>query len=120
MVPSGLPTGTVSSGRDGPESSRDYGDAVPDARARIAELERENEALRAAVEKQRRENERIVERCERLLDQPRASSRSDAPESVPTPGLDSDSDWDSDSDSADTDTDTDTSTIERLTDLLGR
>jgi len=76
MVPSGLPTGTVSSGRAGPSSSRDPTDADPDARTRIAELERENEALRAAVEKQRRENERIVERYEQLLDQQRAEDES--------------------------------------------
>lgn len=72
MVPSGFPTGTVSSGRSDPSSTtvareRD-GNAGGDPQARIAELERENEALRAAVEKQRRENERIVERYERLLD----------------------------------------------------
>ncbi|WP_251328934.1 hypothetical protein [Haloplanus pelagicus] len=76
MVPSGLPTGTVSSGRDGPSASRDATDADPDARTRIAELERENEALRAAVEKQRRENERIVERYERLLEQQRDAEES--------------------------------------------
>jgi len=71
MPPSGLPTGTVSSGRDGPSASRDHGHRHArdtDPETRIAELERENEALRAAVEKQRRENERIVERYERLLD----------------------------------------------------
>lgn len=70
MVPSGFPTGTVSSGRD------DHASTVPtrgdgsedDPQARIAELERENEALREAVAQQRRENERIVERYERLLD----------------------------------------------------
>jgi hypothetical protein len=69
MPPSGLPTGTVSSGRDGsprPDATHPPRDVDPETR--IAELERENEALRAAVEKQRRENERIVERCERLLE----------------------------------------------------
>jgi hypothetical protein len=80
MVPSGLPTGTVSSGRAGPSSSRDPTDADPDpdpdARTRIAELERENEALRAAVEKQRRENDRIVERYEQLLDKQRTEDES--------------------------------------------
>jgi predicted RNase H-like nuclease (RuvC/YqgF family) len=70
MPPSGLPTGTVSSGRRGP-SIGDGGDDE-DARARVAELERENEALRAAVEQQRQENERIVERYERLLERERA------------------------------------------------
>ncbi|WP_251341919.1 hypothetical protein [Haloplanus halophilus] len=80
MVPSGLPTGTVSSGRDGPSVSRDSPAADADARTRIAELERENEALRAAVEKQRRENERIVERYERLLERQReCGSASDSP-----------------------------------------
>jgi len=66
----GLPTGTVSSGRSESSASpdRDHGDPE----TRIAELERENEALRAAVEKQRRENERIVERYERLLERERA------------------------------------------------
>jgi predicted RNase H-like nuclease (RuvC/YqgF family) len=73
MVPSGLPTGTVSSGRAGPSSGRDTDElrrdeSHRDPSARIPELERENEALRAAVEQQRRENERIVERYERLLD----------------------------------------------------
>jgi len=103
MVPSGLPTGTVSSGRDGPESSRERDGAAPDARARIAELERENEALRAAVEKQRRENERIVEQYERLLDRHRdASSESDDPDPVP------------DTDPADA------GAIERLTSFFGR
>jgi hypothetical protein len=76
MPPSGLPTGTVSSGRDGPSATRDHGrrprDRDVDPETRIAELERENEALRAAVEKQRRENERIVERYERLLDRDRS------------------------------------------------
>jgi hypothetical protein len=86
MVPSGLPTGTVSSGRAGPSSSCDPTDADPDARTRIAELERENEALRAAVEQQRRENERIVEHYERLLDQQRtdeASPVDDAADAAP-------------------------------------
>ncbi|AZH23997.1 hypothetical protein [Haloplanus aerogenes] len=70
---SGLPTGTVSSGRPGSDTGPDR-DRTPDAdpETRIAELKRENEALRAAVEKQRRENERIVERYERLLEQERA------------------------------------------------
>jgi predicted RNase H-like nuclease (RuvC/YqgF family) len=66
---SGLPTGTVSSGRSesSPPPDRDH----VDPETRIAELERENEALRAAVEQQRRENERIVERYERLLERER-------------------------------------------------
>jgi chromosome segregation ATPase len=103
MVPSGLPTGTVSSGRDGPESPRDRDDAAPDARARIAELERENEALRAAVEKQRREHERIVAQYERLLDRHRdASSESDDPDPAPDPDP------------------ADAGAIERLTSFLGR
>ncbi|WP_435068048.1 hypothetical protein [Haloplanus sp. C73] len=68
MAPTGFPTGTVSSGRDG--SATGSGPARDtDPQTRIAELERENEALRAAVEEQRRENERIVERYERLLDE---------------------------------------------------
>jgi hypothetical protein len=76
MAPTGLPTGTVSSGRDGPSASRPRSrfrdrDTDIDPTTRIAELERENEALRAAVEKQRRENERIVERYERLLERER-------------------------------------------------
>jgi len=59
----------VSSGRDGsPRASATRTDRDTDPETRIAELERENEALRAAVEKQRRENERIVERYEQLLD----------------------------------------------------
>ena len=69
-----LPTGTVSSGRadaDTPAPRDHDADADADPATRIAELERENEALRAAVEKQRRENERIVERYERLLEQER-------------------------------------------------
>ncbi|MFB6194847.1 MAG: hypothetical protein ABEI80_01645 [Haloplanus sp.] len=85
MVPSGLPTGTVSSGRTDPSASeRSRGipdDADGDARARIAELERENEALRAAIERQRRENEEIVERYERLLERDR-ELQSDADESA--------------------------------------
>lgn len=72
MVPSGFPTGTVSSGRDDHSAvTTDAGSGSGsggDPQARIAELERENEALREAVAKQRRENERIVERYERLLD----------------------------------------------------
>jgi predicted nuclease with TOPRIM domain len=70
MAPSGFPTGTVSSGRDDPSSavSARTGEHEGDPQARIAELERENQALREAVAKQRRENERIVERYERLLD----------------------------------------------------
>ena len=72
MPPSGLPTGTVSSGRDGsPRAAATRRDDA-DPETRIAELERENEALRAAVETQRRENERIVERYERLLERERA------------------------------------------------
>jgi hypothetical protein len=70
MVPSGFPTGTVSSGRDDHSATvpkRDGG-SEGDPQVRIAELERENEALREAVAQQRRENERIVERYERLLD----------------------------------------------------
>jgi hypothetical protein len=70
MAPSGFPTGTVSSGRTDPSAAvpgRDGG-SESNLRARIAELERENEALREAVTRQRRENERIVERYERLLD----------------------------------------------------
>jgi hypothetical protein len=67
MPPSGLPTGTVSSGRDGPSSAHDAVETDTETRRRIAELERENEALREAVVQQRRENERIVERYERLL-----------------------------------------------------
>ncbi|MFB6102421.1 MAG: hypothetical protein ABEJ73_07625 [Haloplanus sp.] len=84
MVPSGFPTGTVSSGRDGPSASPGRDDEG-DARARIAELERENEALRAALEQQRRENERIVERYERLLDcdRPSEAEDSDATGDVP-------------------------------------
>lgn len=101
MVPSGLPTGTVSSGRDGSDAAHDGGDA-PDARARIAELEQENEALRAAVEKQRRENERIVERYEQLLD--RQETESDGGSAA-------------DIDIGDT---TDATRLERLTDLLRR
>jgi len=66
---SGLPTGTVSSGRS--ESSTPPDRDHVDPETRIAELERENRALRAAVEKQRRENERIVERYERLLERER-------------------------------------------------
>jgi len=73
MPPSGLPTGTVSSGRDGsPRAAATRRDDDADPETRIAELERENEALRAAVETQRRENERIVERYERLLERERA------------------------------------------------
>ncbi|WP_338740247.1 hypothetical protein [Haloplanus salilacus] len=70
MAPSGFPTGTVSSGRDDPSASVPRRSEVSegDPQARIAELERENEALREAVAQQRRENERIVERYERLLD----------------------------------------------------
>jgi len=70
MVPSGFPTGTVSSGRDDHSSSvpERGGGSEGDPQARIAELERENEALREAVAQQRRENDRIVERYERLLD----------------------------------------------------
>lgn len=86
MAPSGFPTGTVSSGRDDPATvrlERDQSDGDP--QARIAELERENEALRAAVERQRRENERIVERYERLLDGERAAddTGADAPTDDP-------------------------------------
>ena len=88
MVPSGLPTGTVSSGRAGPSSSRDPTD--PDARTRIAELERENEALRAAVEQQRRENERIVERYERLLEQQRTDEASPGDADAAAPDRDAD------------------------------
>jgi len=101
MVPSGLPTGTVSSGRDGSDATRDGGD-TPDARARIAELERENEALRAAVEKQRRENERIVERYEQLLDRQQTESNG-------RPSVERDAD-----DAADS------GPLERLADLLRR
>jgi hypothetical protein len=84
MPPSGLPTGTVSSGRDGPSASHDHGHRHTrdtDPETRIAELERENEALREAVAKQRRENERIVERYERLLDcdQPERDTTDDEP-----------------------------------------
>jgi len=94
MAPSGLPTGTVSSGRDGQSATRDHGrrprDRDADPETRIAELERENEALRAAVEKQRRENERIVERYERLLDRDRSCDGSaddpvaDGPDRTPS------------------------------------
>jgi len=63
----------VSSGRSGPSASRSR-DPDRDSEARIAELERENEALRAAVKRQRRENERIVDRYERLLDRDCGSS----------------------------------------------
>jgi len=74
---SGLPTGTVSSGRDDTAASSARGrDSNVDPSTRIAELERENEALRAAVEKQRRENERIVERYERLLERERTDGES--------------------------------------------
>ncbi|GAB6861007.1 hypothetical protein ACFR97_01695 [Haloplanus litoreus] len=96
MVPSGLPTGTVSSGRAGPSSSRDAADAAPDARRRIAELERENEALRAAIEQQRLENERIVERYEQLLDQqrtadgPASDAEADVGDGGPSPARDAD------------------------------
>ncbi|WP_049937752.1 hypothetical protein [Haloplanus natans] len=73
MPPSGLPTGTVSSGRDGsPRAAATRRDDDADPETRIAELERENDALRAAVDRQRRENERIVERYERLLERERA------------------------------------------------
>jgi hypothetical protein len=85
MVPSGLPTGTVSSGRPGPSvaDDRDPGrDPDRDACGRIAELERENEALRAAVERQRRENERIVERYERLLERERNCGSGEPPAST--------------------------------------
>ena len=70
MIPSGFPTGTVSSGRDDPPAAapKRGDESEGDPRARIAELERENEALREAVAQQRRENDRIVERYERLLD----------------------------------------------------
>lgn len=68
---SGLPTGTVSSGRPESSTAPDRPDSDVDPDRRIAELKRENEALRAAVEQQRRENERIVERYERLLEQER-------------------------------------------------
>ncbi|MFB6107237.1 MAG: hypothetical protein ABEJ82_00140 [Haloplanus sp.] len=67
---SSLPTGTVSSGRDDPAAPGD----PPGSRrqretpAEVVELQRENETLRAAVEKQRRENDRIVEQYERLLE----------------------------------------------------
>jgi hypothetical protein len=91
----GLPTGTVSSGRDdaGASSPRDRSsDADPETR--IAELKRENEALRAAVEKQRRENERIVERYERLLEQDR---------NCDDPATEAQSSTDDDSASADAD-----------------
>ncbi|RCU47198.1 hypothetical protein DU504_07725 [Haloplanus salinus] len=75
MPPSGLPTGTVSSGRDGsPRADATHPSRDTDPETRIAELERENEALRAAVEKQRRENERIVERYEQLLDRDRPAA----------------------------------------------
>ena len=73
MPPSGLPTGTVSSGRDGsPRAAATRRDDDADPETCIAELKRENEALREAVERQRRENERIVERYERLLERERA------------------------------------------------
>ena len=73
MVPTGFPTGTVSSGRDGSANGHATDRAAAtDRDARIAELERENDALRAAVEQQRRENDRIVERYERLLEQERS------------------------------------------------
>jgi hypothetical protein len=84
MVPTAIPTGTVSSGRDGASASPGYArdrDADPDAR--IAELERENEALRAAVERQRRENERIVERYERLLERERSDGHDDGGSTTP-------------------------------------
>jgi hypothetical protein len=89
MVPSGLPTGTVSSGRPGPSVADDRDpdpdrDPDRDARGRIAELERENEALRAAVERQRRENERIVERYERLLERERNCGSGGAASSTAT------------------------------------
>jgi len=76
----GLPTGTVSSGRDGTDTSSPRRDSDADPATRIAELERENEALRAAVEKQRRENERIVERYERLLERERGEGGDPAPD----------------------------------------
>jgi len=66
MAPTGFPTGTVSSGRDG--SAPDSGparDANParntNPQTRIAELERENEALRSAVEACETENVHLVE-----------------------------------------------------------
>lgn len=72
MSPSGLPTGTVSSGRPGSSAGPDRDrSSATDPQARIAELERENEALRAAVERQRRENDRIVDRYEQLLERER-------------------------------------------------
>jgi len=89
----GLPTGTVSSGRDDGDASavRDTSaDTDADPETRIAELERENEALRAAVEKQRRENERIVERYERLLEQERNCDGSSTEERPPTDDADPD------------------------------
>jgi hypothetical protein len=60
-----LPTGTVGSGRSAREPSE------RDLESRVAELERENEALRAAVERQRREHERVVAHYEELLEQER-------------------------------------------------
>jgi len=74
----------VSSGRDGsPRASATRTDRDTDPETRIAELERENEALRAAVEKQRRENERIVERYERLLERERSDGHDDGGSTTP-------------------------------------
>lgn len=91
MPPSGLPTGTVSSGRDGsPRPAATRSDRDTDPETRIAELERENEALRAAIAQQRRENERIVERYERLLDHDHEATEST--DDRPAPAADGSSD----------------------------
>ena len=92
MPPSGLPTGTVSSGRDGsPHAAATRRDDA-DPETRIAELERENEALRAAVETQRRENERIVERYERLLERERADRDGTGDDAPPADAADESTD----------------------------
>ncbi|SEA18666.1 hypothetical protein SAMN04488065_2154 [Haloplanus vescus] len=84
MAPTGFPTGTVSSGREESETGRrPTQSADTDLETRVVELERENAALRDALEQQRRENERIVERYERLLDQERGGDEAPSRDETP-------------------------------------
>ncbi|MFB6123797.1 MAG: hypothetical protein ABEJ78_10105 [Haloferacaceae archaeon] len=75
MGPSGLPTGTVSSGRERVETfpKDDAGDAS------VAELEHENAVLRAALEKEREERQELIDHYERLLERERDESADATP-----------------------------------------
>jgi hypothetical protein len=103
MAPSGLPTGTVSSDRERVETFPK--DDEPTNDARVAELEHENAVLRAALEKERKERQELIDRYERLLAKKEAAENRQRTAEAPTEG----------EESVDDDT-----IVTRLTDALGR